>query len=262
LEVHLNSVGCPNCRKKHREKLQEFLKKHLNGFCPDCRERFEKNPLRILDCKNAKCQELSQGAPTTLDCLCPECGEHFGKVKSYLDLAEIKYVIDERLVRGLDYYTKTAFEIIVKEIGAQSAICGGGRYDGLIESLGGEPTPGVGFALGMERIFPTLETQGINISIEKPLDVFVATLGDEADKIGFQILMKLRQEGVNSEKDFLGRSLKAQMKHAGRFNARIALIIGETELSRGVAVLRWMDTSEQSEVSLNNVVKAVKEKLF
>ncbi|MDD2496910.1 MAG: histidine--tRNA ligase [Desulfitobacteriaceae bacterium] len=262
LEVHLNSVGCPNCRKKHREKLQEFLIKNLNEFCPDCRERFEKNPLRILDCKNAKCQELSQGAPTTLDCLCPECGEHFDKVKGYLDLAEIKYVIDERLVRGLDYYTKTAFEIIVKEIGAQSAICGGGRYDGLLESLGGEPTPGVGFALGMERIFPTLETQGINISIEKPLDVFVATLGDEADKVGFQILMKLRQEGVKSEKDFLGRSLKAQMKHAGRFNARITIIIGETELSRGVVVMRRMDTSEQIEVSLNDVVKVVKENLF
>ncbi|HWJ02606.1 MAG TPA: histidine--tRNA ligase, partial [Verrucomicrobiae bacterium] len=152
LEVHINSVGCKKCRPVHKVKLQEFLKARLEKFCPNCQGRFERNPLRMLDCKSPICQELSAGAPTTTQCLCEDCADHFEKVKGYLDRVGVRYRVNERLVRGLDYYTKTAFEIMVEEIGAQSAICGGGRYDGLIEEIGGPPTPGIGFALGMERI--------------------------------------------------------------------------------------------------------------
>ncbi|ATW23967.1 histidine--tRNA ligase [Candidatus Formimonas warabiya] len=258
LEVHMNSVGCPQCRPKHKEMLQEFLKKDFASLCPDCRGRYERNPLRILDCKNEKCQEITAYAPTILNCLCPECREHFDKVKHYMEISGIKYLIDERLVRGLDYYTKTAFEILVNEIGAQSAICGGGRYDGLIDSLGGPPIPGVGFALGMERIFPALESQGISLALESPLDVFVVTLGDEAGKKGFQILMDLRMEGIKAEKDYLGRGLKAQMKTADRMKAKYAVIIGENELDRGIGIIRNMETSAQQEMPLDQAVDWIK----
>lgn len=261
LEVHLNSIGCPVCRKTHRKALEEYLAERLTGLCADCRERFEKNPLRILDCKTPRCQELTKDAPTTLSCLCDECAAHFAGVREYLDAAGINYVIDQRLVRGLDYYTKTAFEIHVQGIGAQSAICGGGRYDGLVESLGGPPTPGVGFALGMERIFPTLETQGIEINVENLLDVFIVTLGEESKRKGFTILSDLRRQGLKAEKDYLGRSMKGQMKAAGKSGARITVIIGEDELTRGVAVVRRMADSQQREVPLEQLKEAIKETL-
>lgn len=258
LEVHLNSVGCPNCRPQHRERLQEFLQKELSGLCKDCQGRYHKNPLRILDCKNPHCQEISSGAPTILQCLCSECREHFHDVQECLDLIGIKYVIDERLVRGLDYYTKTAFEIIVREIGAQSAICGGGRYDGLVESLGGQPTPGVGFALGMERIFPTLKTQDIDIPVKNAMDIFIVTLGSEAGKKGFQLLTGLRREGIKAEKDYLNRSLKSQMKYADKFHVKYTIILGENELNKGVVLLRNMVTSKQEEIPLENTIDFLK----
>lgn len=261
LEVRLNSVGCPNCRPQHRDNLQKFLKQDLNKLCRDCQGRYERNPLRILDCKNPGCREISLNAPTVLNSLCPECREHFESVKEYLEAAGIKYVVDERLVRGLDYYTKTAFEIIVNEIGAQSAICGGGRYDGLVESLGGPPTPGVGFALGMERIFPTLESQGIKITAEKNLDLFVISLGPEADKKAFQILMNLRLEGIKADKDYMGRSLKAQMKAANRYHVKYVLILGENELEKGTAVLRFMETSEQKELPLAEALNLIRRQM-
>jgi len=261
LEVHINSVGCPTCRPKHREKLQEYLRSGLGELCSDCRGRYEKNPLRILDCKNERCRRISKGAPTVLQCLCEECREHFQDLMKYLDLMGIKYLIDERLVRGLDYYTKTAFEIIVQEIGAQSAVCGGGRYDGLIESLGGQPTPGVGFALGMERVFPALETQGIEIPGEDLMDIFIVTIGEEAGKKGFQVLMDLRKEGIKAEKDYLGRSMKSQMKFADKFHAKYTLILGDDEIERGIAVVRDMGNSEQQQVCLSDVVEFLKSQL-
>lgn len=261
LEVRLNSVGCPQCRPKHRDTLQEFLKNDLPRLCGDCQGRYEKNPLRILDCKNPQCREITAHAPTILHCLCPECREHFEAVQEYLEIAGIKYLVDERLVRGLDYYTKTAFEIVVREIGAQSAICGGGRYDGLMESLGGPPTPGVGFALGMERIFPALESQGIKISSDHALDVFLVALGQEAGKKAFQILMNMRLEGIKAEKDYMGRSLKAQMKMAGRFKVKFVLIMGENEMVKGTAVVRNMETSEQKEMPLHEAVDLVRQQV-
>lgn len=262
LEVRLNSVGCPKCRPAHRQALQQFLKQDLEQLCPDCQGRYDRNPLRILDCKNPQCQKITAGAPTILHSLCPECADHFAAVKEYLGMAGIQYQVDERLVRGLDYYTKTAFEVVVQEIGAQSAICGGGRYDGLMESLGGPPTPGVGFALGMERIFPTLATQGIELNPEKMLDVYLVAMEEEGQKKAFQLLMDLRKMGIKAEKDYMNRSMKAQMKAANRFQVKYVLIIGADELAKGTVMIRNMETSEQKEMmvadTLNFIEKAVK----
>ncbi len=254
LEVHLNSVGCSKCRPVHKAKLQEFLRPKLEKFCPNCQGRFERNPLRMLDCKNPGCQELSVGAPTTTQCLCEECAEHFEQVKGYLDKVGVRYRVDERLVRGLDYYTKTAFEIMVEEIGAQSAICGGGRYDGLIEEIGGPVTPGIGFALGMERIFSALAVQGIEIPVETKADVYLAALGEPAVRETFRLQAQLRKLHLKVEMDYLARGLKAQLKTADRLKAKYTVIIGEDELARGAATVRQMDSGDQQEVKLIDLI--------
>ncbi|MCL6639507.1 MAG: histidine--tRNA ligase, partial [Firmicutes bacterium] len=230
LELHVNSVGCPRCRPHLREKLQSFFRPHRAELCKNCAERFEKNPLRILDCKEERCRVMGRGAPTTLDCLCGDCASHFESVKKNLELLQVPYVIDNRLVRGLDYYTHTAFEIMAPDIGAQSSIGGGGRYNGLIEICGGPPTPGIGYALGMERILLTMERQGLTPAGGDRLDVFVVTAGAAAAGEAFRLLFMLRGAGIAADKDYLGRSLKAQMKYAGKTGARFALIIGEEEL--------------------------------
>jgi histidyl-tRNA synthetase len=261
LEVRLNSVGCPKCRPTHRQLLQEFLKQDLEHLCPDCQGRFNRNPLRILDCKNPQCQKITTDAPTVLSSLCSECADHFTSVKEYLEMAGVKYQIDDRMVRGLDYYTKTAFEIIVQEIGAQSAICGGGRYDGLVESLGGPPTPGVGFALGLERIFPTLASQGIELSSRKMLDVYLVAIEEKGHKKAFQLLMNLRKMGIKAEKDYMNRSMKAQMKAANRFNVKYVLILGEDELARDVIMVRNMETSEQKEMMVSEALNFMEQTL-
>jgi histidyl-tRNA synthetase len=253
LEVHLNSVGCKKCRPVHKEKLQEYLKPNLEKFCGNCQSRYERNPLRMLDCKSSVCQELSKGAPTTTQCLCEECATHFHAVKEYLDRVGVRYKVNERLVRGLDYYTKTAFEIMVEEIGAQSAICGGGRYDGLIEQLGGPATPGIGFALGMERIFPALAVQGIEIPIEPKRDVYLAALGEAAAKEAFRLQHVLRRSHLTVEMDYLSRGLKAQLKAADRIKAKFAVILGDAELEQGIAIVRLMDGSRQEEVKLTEL---------
>lgn len=254
MEVHLNSVGCPNCRPGHRQKLQEFLSSKYDELCNTCKERYEKNPLRILDCKSPVCQELTVGAPTTLDCLCDDCREHFEQVRKYLDIAGIPYSIDDRLVRGLDYYTNTAFEIHMKGIGSQSAVCGGGRYNGLIEEIGGKSIPGVGYAQGLERVFNSLKAQGIEIPVNNDKDVFVATLGKSADVTAFRILNLMREKGIKAEMDLLGRSLKSQMKYADKFNVKYTVILGEDEISKGVACVRDMSDSSQTEVALDEVL--------
>ena len=254
LELHINSVGCPKCREEHRKVLQEFLGDKVSGLCKNCQGRFERNPMRILDCKNEACQGLTKGAPTTGQCLCPECDEHFAKVKDYLDLLGIEYKVNDRLVRGLDYYTNTAFEVMARGIGAQSSIGGGGRYNGLIEQVGGGPVPGIGWAMGLERAILTMEQQGIKFPEEPPFDVFIATIGEEAAGPALVLLTKLRKAGLAAEKDYLGRSLKAQMKYAGKFNAKFTLIMGGDELQRGVVVVRDMAAGTQEEVALDRVV--------
>lgn len=260
LEVHVNSVGCPTCRAEHRTKLQEFLATRREQLCKDCQDRFERNPMRILDCKNPTCQEITQGAPTTLDTLCPDCSEHFEELKELLTAAGVHYKVDPRLVRGLDYYRKTAFEVLVENIGAQSAICGGGRYDGLVEEVGGPQTPGIGFAMGMERVLAALQASNpLNSTMKKEFIRFVA-LGEAAQKKCFTFVSQLRRKGIPAGIDLLGRSLKAQLKAADKVQARYAAIVGEDEMNREVAILRDLTLGEQSELPFAEAEKELIQK--
>ena len=254
LELNLNSVGCPNCRPHYRRALQDFLRQNFDKLCPTCQERFEKNPLRILDCKNPDCQSLLQGAPTTIDALCDDCREHFQQVLAHLDAVGIPYKINERLVRGLDYYTNTAFEIQLADIGAQSAVCGGGRYNRLVEEIGGNPTPGVGFALGMERVFGALAAQGIELPAEPKMQVFVAAQDKAAESLCFRLTTELRRAGIATGMDLLNRSLKAQFKYADKFRAAYTVVIGGDELARGTVQVRDMAGGEQQELPFEQAV--------
>lgn len=255
LELHINSVGCPVCRVEHRQALQAHLRPYLAEFCANCQSRFERNPMRILDCKSDNCQKLSRQSPTITRYLCPDCAAHFAKVQKYLDLLNIPYLVDERLVRGLDYYTNTAFEIVAKAIGAQSSIGGGGRYNGLVEQCGGPSLPGIGYALGLERVLLTLEQQKIKLPVESDFDVFIAALGEEARNRVFPVLFELRRLGVRADMDYLGRSLKAQMKYANKYQTKYTVIVGDSELSRDVAVVRTMATGAQEELPLNELAE-------
>ena len=250
LRLLVNSVGCPQCRPIYREKLQDFLRPHFEQLCEDCQSRFDRNPMRILDCKHETCRAIVKDAPRMLDVLCDECKDHFGELKTLLSMAGMNYTIDTGLVRGLDYYTKTAFEIQYTPLGAQSAVCGGGRYDGLIEECGGAPTPGIGFAVGMERVLLAMEQQGL-LSVEKmsPL-VYIACQGHESQAAGFQLAVKLRQRGLHVEMDVLNRSLKAQMKAANRCGAKFVVLLGENELASGNLTLRNMADAVQTEINL------------
>ncbi|MCK8815981.1 histidine--tRNA ligase [Natroniella sulfidigena] len=259
LEVHLNSVGCPECRKNYRDKLLDYFKPYLEELCSDCQDRYERNPLRILDCKADRGQEFIQDAPKIYEELCTECDQHFKQVQQHLDLLDIDYMLDARLVRGLDYYTKTAFEVIYKGLGAQDTIFGGGRYDGLAQEVGGRDIPGIGFAMGVERILLTLEEQGIELPIDQSIDLFITTIGEEAEQAAFKYLYSLRQAGLKVEMDYLGRSVKGQMKCADRNNANYSIILGGDELNKGVATIRNMKSGEQVEIKLDNLVQEMKE---
>ncbi len=253
LKVHINSVGCSVCRIEHRDRLQEFLQDKKTYLCNDCQVRFEKNPMRILDCKNPSCQAIVTDVPTTLDTLCGDCAEHFTKVQKLLTMAEIDYHINPKMVRGLDYYQKTAFEVIAEGIGAQSAICGGGRYDGLVEEIGGPTTPGIGFAMGIERILAVLENQDKDFEEEKEGRVVVAALGDLAQQEGFKLCTELRQAGISTVMDLMGRGLKSQMKFADRQGARYVLIMGEEELAKDIVIVRDMSLGDQTEVPRDKI---------
>lgn len=257
LEVHVNSVGCPTCRAEHKSKLQEFLAPKREHLCKDCQERYEKNPLRILDCKNPTCQEITQGAPTTLDTLCEDCGQHFKELQELLSAAEVIYKVDPRLVRGLDYYRKTAFEVLVEDIGAQSAICGGGRYDGLVQEVGGPQTPGIGFAMGIERVLAALKVSGGTPEVETKDYLMLVALGEKAQGEGFAIVSRLRKKGLPVSIDLLGRSLKAQLKAADRTKAKYAAILGQEELEKGIIILRNLTLGEQEEISLKELEEHV-----
>lgn len=254
LELSLNSVGCPKCRPVYRQKLQEFFQDKLDGLCKDCRSRYDRNPMRILDCKNDDCKALSVGAPNITDCLCEECTDHFVQVQTFLTSAGVKFNLDPRLVRGLDYYTKTAFEIQYAPLGAQSAVAGGGRYDGLIEECGGNATPAVGFAVGLERVLLALEKQNLLPLNASPTDAFIVALGEGVQATAFKILCDLRAKGLKANMDFAGRSLKAQMKQANKAAARFAILIGEDEIKESCAVLKNMETGEQEKVALQELV--------
>ncbi|WP_018247734.1 histidine--tRNA ligase [Orenia marismortui] len=261
LELHLNSVGCPKCRAEYREKLINYFKPYLEELCSDCQDRYDRNPLRILDCKVDRGKEFMNNAPKIYEELCEECEDDFDQVKEFLDLLDIDYILDANLVRGLDYYTKTAFEVIYKGLGAQDTIFGGGRYDGLAEEVGGRDIPGIGFAMGMERILLTLEEQGIELPIDNSIDLFITTIGEKANKEAFKYLHKLRKAGLKVEMDYLGRSVKSQMKAADRNNANYSIILGEDELEKGVATIRNMTSGEQIEIKLENLVEEMKKRI-
>jgi len=254
LKLKINSVGCPNCRPGHREKLQEFFKPNFDQLCKDCQSRYDRNPLRLLDCKNPKCQELGVGAPSLEECLCDECKAHFDGLKELLTAAGVDFEVDHNLVRGLDYYTKTAFEIQYKPLGAQSAVCGGGRYDGLIEEVGGPATPGIGFAMGMERVLLALESQNLLPAADDAMDVFIVCPKKENFTLAFKTAIELRRAGLKVDYDFQGRSMKAQMKVANRVQAKYVLIFGEDEVARGQVVLRNMANSEQNEIAISDIL--------
>jgi len=262
LELHINSVGCPECRPENKERLIKYLKPYVAKLCKTCARRLERNPLRIFDCKSEICREVIVSAPKPLDTLCGECNEHFERVKEYLEILKVPYVVDSSLVRGLDYYTNTAFEIMVKDIGTQNSIGGGGRYDALIKTCGGPDIPGIGFGLGLERTLLALESQEKKIVKDDGQDVFVAVAaadpGARETKEAVKILSLLRQEGFCADKDYLGRSLKAQMKYADKRGFLTAVIVGEEELERGSVVVRNMKTGEQREVQLGDLVSELR----
>ena len=258
LELSINSVGCPKCRSKYRTMLQDFFRDKLDDLCEDCRSRFDRSPLRILDCKKDSDKPYMADAPKITDCLCDECSDHFARLKEHLANAGISFQHDPRLVRGLDYYTKTAFEIKYPPLGAQSAVAGGGRYDGLIEEMGGSPTPAVGFATGLERLLLALESQNLLPEKNRSVDAYVVALGEAAQSEGFKLLNNLRKAGLSAAMDFAGRSMKAQMKQANKLGARYALILGDDEIAEGAVMLRSMSDSQQEKVALAEVIGKIK----
>lgn len=248
--LQINSLGCPECRPAYREALIKFLEQRLPALCADCQRRYTSNPLRVLDCKVPGCKEATVEAPAMLDNLCIGCDTHFSQVKEHLDELSVDYTVNQRMVRGLDYYTKTTFEMVTDSLGAQNAVAAGGRYDGLISDLGGPALPGIGFAIGLERLALMLGEQ----SIDPPRpELFIATLGEAGTKAGFAILTRLQRQGILAEMEYTGKSLKAQLRRADKLKSRRVLILGEDELSRGVAQLRYMDESIQEEVALDGL---------
>ncbi|WP_298704152.1 histidine--tRNA ligase [uncultured Veillonella sp.] len=253
LSVQVNSVGCPNCRPAYRDKLIAFFEPKKDELCEDCQSRLYKNPMRILDCKEESCKALSVGAPEIHENLCEECATHFEQVKTLLTAADVNYTVNPRLVRGLDYYTKTAFEVQYAPLGSQSAIAGGGRYDGLVEELDGPHTPAVGFAMGIERVLLALEKQGLLPEPEVEPSVFVVALGEAAQLEGFKIVHALRHDYIKASMVGENKSMKSQLKHANKTHAKYVIILGDDELARGEAILRYMETSEQETVPLAEV---------
>jgi histidyl-tRNA synthetase len=247
--TEINSVGCPECRPQYKAALVEALRERIGTMCEDCQRRYEVNPLRILDCKREDWSVLEPVIPDIVDYLCESCGPHFAKVQETLTALGVEYVRNKRLVRGLDYYVKTSFEITHGGLGAQSTILGGGRYDGLVEELGGDPTPGIGFGCGIERVLLTCEGLGVELPVEERRPVFVVTLGDAARMPGLQLLNELRQHGIAAEIDYTGRSMKAQMRAANRANARVALILGEDEVAQGTVGFKDMEGGGQESLS-------------
>ena len=258
LSVRLNSIGCPECRPKYHAALKDYLGERLNDLCPTCRERFEKNPLRILDCKEEKCKAIVQDAPSILDCLCDDCAGHFRRLQSLLTAMDIPFSVDPHIVRGLDYYTKTVFEIIMQSGREGLALCGGGRYDGLVSQLGGPDTPAAGFGIGTERILIELKNQGLLPQTPSVTDVYVANLGAEMTEPAFAFAQKLRAMGVKADCDLCGRSLKAQFKFADKIKAKYVVLLGGEEYERGTVKIRDMQTKEEQEVTMNDAAEAVK----
>ena len=253
LSAHINSLGCPKCRPSFQKALLEFLELKKDKLCDNCLRRIDKNPLRILDCKGLDCREAIKDAPATLDYLCKDCSEHFNLVKTTLEEQGVDFIVDKTLVRGLDYYTRTAWEILTTSLGAQSAVAGGGRYDGLVKELGGPDTPAIGFAIGFDRLVEVMEQINQSPS-DSGLDLFIISLGDIAMKKGYLWSCELNQAGIRTEIDYRGKSLKALMKRANKFNSRYVLIVGETEINQNAAILRNMNTKDQDSIDIDTLI--------
>ena len=253
LSLNINSLGCPSCRAKYNEALKEYLKSNYDDLCETCKTRFEKNPMRIIDCKEKKCKEIVKNAPIILDFICDECKEHFEKLKNYLTAMGIEYNVDPQIVRGLDYYSKTVFEVIKDGL----TICGGGRYDYLVEEIGGPKTPAMGFGLGLERLLLTLEEEGIKIEEPNRCDLFIGSMGDNAKLKAMKLAFDLRKEGLKVDIDHLGKSVKAQMKYANKIGARFTFVIGDSEIQENMVNVKRMSDGEKFEVALDNIKNIV-----
>lgn len=253
VKLHINSMGCKECRKKYNEALRAYFADKLDKLCATCRERYVKNPLRILDCKSEECKALCVDAPKITDYLCDDCSAHFEKLKKFLEIAGIEYEVDPYIVRGLDYYTKTVFEFVTTALGSQGTVCGGGRYDDLIAQLGGEPTCGVGFGMGIERVLMLMEAQGVEIPKEDPVKIFIATMGEAAYEKAFGVVCALRDNGVKAELEHAGRGIKAQFKYADKIGAEYVATIGENELASGVCRVKKMSDGSQTEVKIDEL---------
>ena len=260
LSLNLNSIGCEKCKPKYNEELKKYFSSHIDKLCDTCKDRLEKNPMRIIDCKSPVCQEVCADAPRMIDYLCEDCDSHFNQLTSYLDKLNIKYTIDPNIVRGLDYYTRTVFEISSDALGAQSTVCGGGRYNGLVEELGGKPTPGIGFAMGIERLILILKSQGIELGESLGPNIFVASIVDNASLTAQKLVYDLRNKGLWAERDLCDRSVKAQMKYANKLGACYSIVIGDDEVLNNKASLKNMGTGEETVVELScdsiyNIIK-------
>lgn len=258
LSLNINSIGCRECRAKYNAALKEYIGANLNNMCTACRDRFDRNPLRILDCKEEKCRAITAGAPRITDFLCDGCREHFAEVQNTLARLNIPFAVNPSIVRGLDYYTRTVFEFVSDDIGAQGTVCGGGRYNHLVEEVGGKPTAAVGFGLGLERLLMVLENTGALTAEPERSDVYLAALGERAAEYVPVLAAKLRAAGVKTEFDLMGRGLKAQMKYADKCGARFSAVIGDEEMARGSAALKNMETGESAECAFGAFAEAVK----
>ncbi len=254
LSLEINSIGCPKCRAEYHKALKEYFASRKDELCDTCKGRLDRNPMRILDCKSPICHEIAEGAPVVIDYLCDECKEHFEKVQKYLDAQNIEYTINPQIVRGLDYYTKTVFEFVSNSIGAQGTVCGGGRYDGLVEELGGQHTPSLGFALGLERLMLLMEAQDCEFPNEEKPDLFIVALGEKATLKAVEIAKDMREEGFSALLDLNQRSVRAQMKYADKLGAKFNVVIGDNEVDSKIAKLKNMQTGEETEINLDTFV--------
>lgn len=252
LKLKLNSIGCPTCRKAYTDALRTYFAQYKDQLCETCLGRLERNPMRILDCKSPVCKEIAEGAPRIIDYLCEDCAEHFEGVKRRLEAAGRDFEIDPTIVRGLDYYTRTVFEFVSDAIGAQGTVCGGGRYDGLAEELGGAPLAGLGFAMGMERLLLTMEAEGIALPGQTGPALYIASIGADASVAALSLATRLRAAGVSVESDIVGRGLKAQMKYADKRGARFSVVLGDDEIANGRARFKNMESGEQTELALDD----------
>lgn len=257
VKLNLNSIGCPECRKKYQDALREFIRPNLDKYCDTCKTRYEKNPMRILDCKEKRCKEMNQGAPIILDYLCDDCREHFENVKTMLTKLGVDYEIDAGIVRGLDYYTRTVFEFVSEDDGL--TVLGGGRYDGLVKEVGGQDTPAVGFAMGVERLLEVFDRYNKDLVKEKSMDLYIANIGEKANDFATKLVLELRNVGVFVEKDICERSLKAQFKYADKNNAKFVLTLGDDEVEAKKARIKNMQNGEEVEIELraNDIINVI-----